>query len=210
MLWAVLALNASMFVIEFGAGWLAGSTSLMADSLDMFGDAMVYGLSLFVIAKSVRWKAFSASAKGVFMLGFGVVVLGQAVAQAITGLVPDVGIMAGIGSLALAANIASLIMLTRHREDDVNMRSAWICSRNDLIANVGVLAAAALVALTGTPWADIAVGVAIAGLFIHSAIGVLRDARDQRATPATRADDADPSPDNHPSSVNDAETQHGA
>lgn len=196
MLWAVLVINAAMFGVEFGAGWLATSTSLMADSLDMLGDALVYGLSLFVVAKSTRWKATSAGAKGVFMLSFGLLVLGQAAVRAIVGDVPEVGIMAAVGLLALAANIVSLVLLTRHRDDDVNMRSSWICSRNDLIANVGVLIAAALVALTGTLWPDIAVGVVIAGLFVHSSIGVLRDARakftEPSDPPAVEADGSQP------------------
>lgn len=199
MLWAVLFINAAMFGVEFGAGWVAASTSLMADSLDMLGDALVYGLSLFVVARSTRWKATSAGAKGVFMLGFGLLVLGQAAVRAVVGDVPQVGIMAAVGLLALAANIASLVLLTRHRDDDVNMRSSWICSRNDLIANAGVLAAAALVALTGTLWPDIAVGVVIAALFVHSSIGVLRDARAQFTEPGDlpAADAEGSEPRNH-------------
>lgn len=183
MLWAVLAINTVLFVIEFGAGWVAASTSLMADSLDMLGDALVYGLSLFVVAKSLRWKAGSAAVKGVFMLGFGLLVLAQAVAQAMTGQLPHVGLMAAVGLLALVANVASLVLLTRHRDDDVNMQSSWICSRNDLVANIGVLIAAACVALTGTLWADLVVGVVIAAVFVYSSIGVLRDAYANWAEP---------------------------
>ncbi len=177
VLWVVLAINAVMFVIEFAAGWLAASTALLADSLDMLGDSLVYSLSLFVVAKSVRWKAISAGFKGMVMLGFGLLVLGQAVAKAIAGHAPQPGIMAVVGAAALAANIVCLVLLTRHRGDDVNMRSSWICSRNDLFANSGVLIAAALVALTGSLWPDVIVGVAIAALFLHSSVGVLRDAR---------------------------------
>ncbi|HET7314223.1 cation diffusion facilitator family transporter [Salinisphaera sp.] len=177
MLWIVLAINAGMFAVEFGAGWLASSTALMGDSLDMLGDALVYGLSLFVVARSGHWKALSAGVKGLFMLGFGLLVLGEAAAEAIAGQAPQVGVMAAVGGLALIANLVCLALLTRHRDDDVNMRSSWICSRNDLFANVGVLGAAALVALSGSLWPDIAVGIIIAGLFLHSAIGVLRDAR---------------------------------
>ncbi|MES1945301.1 cation diffusion facilitator family transporter [Salinisphaera sp. PC39] len=177
MLWAVLAINASMFLVEFTAGWLAASNALMGDSLDMLGDTLVYGLSLFVVARSDRWKAVSAGFKGTIMLGFGLLVLGDAVAKAWSGDTPQYGIMAAVGLLALLANTLCLVLLTRHRGDDVNMRSAWVCSRNDLVANSGVLVAAALVAGTGSRWPDVIVGAAIAALFLRSAIGVLGQAR---------------------------------
>lgn len=176
MLWTVLCINAVMFVVEFTAGWLAGSNALMGDSLDMLGDSLVYGLSLFVVARSVRWKAVSAGFKGAIMLTLGLLVLADAIVKAWSGAVPQYGVMAVIGTLALAANTVCLLLLTRHRGDDVNMSSAWICSRNDLIANTGVLIAAGLVALSGSRWPDVIVGAAIASLFIRSAIGVLRQA----------------------------------
>ncbi len=178
MLWAVLAINAAMFVVEFTAGWWAGSTALMADSLDMLGDAMVYGLSLFVVARSLQWKAVSAGFKGLIMLAFGLLVLGEALYKAISGHPPESGLMMTIGGVALAANIACLILLTRHRDDDVNMRSSWICSRNDLFANTGVIVAAVLVYFSQSVWPDIIVGTIIAALFLQSSIGVLRQARD--------------------------------
>jgi len=181
MLWAVLCIIAVMFVVEFGAGWWAGSTSLLGDSLDMLGDAMVYGLSLFVVARHVRWKAVSAGVKGCIMFGFGLLVLGEAVHRALVGQPPQASLMLAIGTMALAANMACLFLLTRHREDDVNMRSSWICSRNDLIANAGVIAAGAVVAFTGSIWPDITVGVIIAGLFLQSSVGVLKDAWNQYA-----------------------------
>ncbi|MGB7755815.1 MAG: cation diffusion facilitator family transporter [Salinisphaera sp.] len=177
MLWAVLSINTLMFAAEFGAGWWAGSTALLGDSLDMLGDALVYGLSLFVVARSVQWKAISAAAKGALMLGLGLLVLGEALAKTLSGHVPDSGFMMGVGAVALAANIVCLFLLTRHRDDDVNMRSSWICSRNDLFANGGVIVAGLLVALTDTVWPDVIVGAAIAVLFLQSSIGVLRDAR---------------------------------
>lgn len=176
VLWAVLALNATMFVVEFGAGWLASSAALLGDSLDMLGDALVYGLSLFVVARSPRWKAVSAGCKGAVMLAFGLLVLGEAVHKALYGTTPEAGLMAVVGVLALAANVACLWLLTRHRDDDVNMGSAWVCSRNDLVANSSVLIAAALVAATGSLWPDVIVGAGIALLFLVTALGVLRDA----------------------------------
>lgn len=176
MLWAVLCVNATMFAVEFGAGVLAGSTALLGDSLDMLGDAMVYALSLVVIAKSLRWKAMSAGIKGAVMLVFSVLVLLEAIHKAVAGAVPASALMMVIGSAALLANMACLLLLTRHREDDVNMRSAWVCSRNDLVANTGVIVAGIAVHVTQSVWPDILVGGAIAVLFFQSSIGVLRDA----------------------------------
>lgn len=190
MLWAVLAINAAMFAVEFGAGWWAGSTALMGDSLDMLGDAMVYGLSLFVVAKSLRWKAVSAGVKGAIMLGFGILVLGEAIHKAASGFAPESSLMIGIGALALVANVLCLILLTRHREDDVNMRSSWVCSRNDLFANSGVIAAGVLVMITGSVWPDVIVGFAIAVLFLQSSVGVLRDAWQRYAESGVSADSA--------------------
>ncbi len=177
MLWIVLGINAVMFCVEFGAGWLAGSTALLADSLDMLGDTLVYSLSLIVVARGDRWKAVSAAFKGVIMLAFGLLVLAEAAGKAYAGDPPVVGLMAGVGLLALVSNSFCLYLLTRHRDDDVNMRSSWVCSRNDLIANSGVLLAAGLVLLSGSRWPDVIIGVLIAGVFLRSAIGVLRQAR---------------------------------
>lgn len=186
MLWTVLAINAVMFVVEFTAGWLASSNALLGDSLDMLGDTLVYSLSLFVVARSTRWKAVSAAFKGTVMLGFGLLVLGDAVSKALFGSVPQPAAMAAVGTVALAANTFCLMLLTRHRNDDVNMSSAWICSRNDLIANSGVLAAAGLVVWSGSRWPDVIVGGAIATLFVYSSIGVLRDAWKSAAGAAER------------------------
>ena len=177
MLWLVLTINAVMFVTEFTAGLIAGSTALLADSLDMLGDTMVYSLSLLVLAWSPRWKALSAGVKGTIMLGFGGLVLIEAAYKAYAGSAPVSVAMMSVGAVALVANIACLILLTRHREDDVNMRSAWICSRNDLFANSGVIIAGALVWATASVWPDVLVGSAIAVLFVSSGWGVLRDAR---------------------------------
>ena len=176
MLWAVLAINAVMFLAEFSAGLVAGSTALLGDSLDMLGDTMVYTLSLLVLHRGARWKALSAGVKGAIMLGFGVIVLAEALYKMVAGATPTSWLMMVVGAVALAANLACLVLLTRHRQDDVNMRSAWICSRNDLFANTGVIAAGALVWVSGSVWPDVLVGTAIAALFVASACGVLRDA----------------------------------
>ena len=177
MLWLVLAINAVMFVTEFTAGLIAGSTALLGDSLDMLGDTMVYALSLCVLVWSARWKALSAGVKGTVMLGFGALVLAEAAYKAYAGTVPVSGAMMSVGAVALVANIVCLILLTRHREDDVNMRSAWICSRNDLFANSGVIIAGVLVWLTASVWPDVLVGSVIAVLFMSSGWGVLGEAR---------------------------------
>lgn len=172
----LLAINATMFVVEFAAGWLGSSTALLGDSLDMLGDGIVYGFSLFVVARSLRWKAISAAVKGGIMVVFGIAVLLEAAIRLASPEQPQSALMATVGALALAANGVCLFLLTRHRGDDVNMRSAWVCSRNDLIANTAVLLAAALVFALGSPWPDIVVGVGIAALFLRSSFAVLRDA----------------------------------
>jgi Co/Zn/Cd efflux system component len=172
----VLAINVAMFLVEAVAGLLAGSTALLADSADMLGDALVYGFSLYVIARGAPWEARAALLKATVMAAFGAGVLVQVGAKLARGLTPDADVMAGIGLLALAANASVLAFLWRHRADDLNMRSVWLCSRNDVIANAGVLLAAGGVALTGSGWPDIAVGLAIAALFVLSAVDVVRAA----------------------------------
>jgi len=176
VLWIVLAINAIMFVVEGGAGLLAHSTSLLADALDMLGDALVYGFSLFVLARSVRWQAGAALAKGCFMLAFGLAVLGEAIHKVFNPALPDVATMGTIGTIALAANLVCFSLLYRHRSDNLNMSSTWVCSRNDLLANVGVLLAAGASYLLVSRWPDIVVGCVIASLFLGSAIGVLSQA----------------------------------
>lgn len=176
VLYVVLAINAVMFLFEFVSGWLARSTALLGDSLDMFGDASVYALTLYVLHRSERTRAGAALVKGAFMLLFGLVVIGDAVRKSVLGVLPDAEWMGAVGIIALAANTVCFVLLYRHRGDDLNMRSTWLCSRNDLIANTSVLGAAALVGLTGTLWPDVAVGIAIAALFLHSAWQVLTEA----------------------------------
>ena len=173
----VLWINAVMFVVEFVAGLASHSTALLADSVDMLGDAIVYGFSLYVVGRGVVWQARAALLKGGIMAAFDAGVLAEVVVKIARGLVPSPDLMIGIGCLAFAANGAVLIFLWRHRGDDINMRSAWLCSRNDVIANASVLLAAGGVALTGSAWPDILVGLAIALMFGTSAVQVLRDAR---------------------------------
>jgi len=175
VLWIVLALNAAMFFVEGYAGLVAHSTSLLADALDMLGDALVYGFSLFVLNRPAQWQARAALAKGAFMLIFGLAVLAEAASKTLVATMPAAHTMGIIGALALAVNLACFFMLYRHRADNLNMSSTWLCSRNDLIANAGVLVAAGATYLLASRWPDILVGVAIAALFLKSAVSVLRD-----------------------------------
>jgi len=173
---AVLGINLAMFAIEVTAGLLAGSTALLADSLDMLGDALVYGFSLYVVARSEAWKAGAALLKGGIMGAFGFFVLGHAGYKLLYPQVPHVEAVGSIGLLALAANSLCLILLWRHRAADVNMRSVWLCSRNDIIANMSVLAAAGGIGLTHSQGPDLLIGLGIAALFLHSSLQVMRDA----------------------------------
>ena len=185
MLLIVLWINAAMFALEFGAGLVAHSTALLADSVDMLGDAVVYGFSLYVIGRSARWQARGALLKGTIMAAFAAGIAVEIAVKLTRGVTPDGDVMSLVGTVALLANAVALICLWRHRSDDLNMRSAWLCSRNDVIANVGVLAAAGAVRFTGSAWPDVLVGVAIAGLFGSSALAIIRQALSVRS--ATRA-----------------------
>ena len=174
-----LWINVAMFLVECVAGVIANSTALLADSVDMLGDAIVYGFSLYVVARGTIWHARSALLKGLIMAAFGVGVLVQVVVKLLAGLTPSAEIMGGIGLLALIANAVCLALLWPRRTDDINMRSAWVCSLNDVGANVAVLVAGAAVALSGSGWPDIIVGLLIACMFGASAVNVIRSATRQ-------------------------------
>jgi cation diffusion facilitator family transporter len=171
----VLVINAVLFVVEAGAGLLAHSTALLADSLDMLGDSLVYGFSLYVLWRSAEWKAGAAVLKGVVMAAFGIGVLAEAVYKMTAAVVPAAETMGIIGLLVLLGNGLCFLPLFRHRSDDLNMRSTWLCSRNDIMANLAVLVAAAGVRIFDSGWPDILVGAAIAGLFLRSALTVLHE-----------------------------------
>ena len=173
----VLVLNAVMFVVELTAGLLAGSVALLADSLDMLGDALVYAFSLWVVGRGLAWKAWAAVAKAGVMAAFGLFVLGELICKLILPQPPGFEAMGAIGLLALAVNTACFIQLWRHRGEDINMRSVWLCSRNDLFANSAVLLAALAVWQTASPWPDLAVGAFISALFLRTAWSVASDAR---------------------------------
>lgn len=172
----VLIINAVMFFVEFGAGLVAGSAALMADASDMLGDALVYGVSLYALSRSDRWKAGAATLKGALILILGVSILVNVVVKIISGVPPTSTLMLIFGGAALVANIICLSLLWRIRGQDVNMRSSFECSRNDVISNFGVLVAAGAVALFASPWPDILIGSAMAVLVLRSAFNVLGDA----------------------------------
>lgn len=171
----VLLINAVMFVVEFTMGWRARSSALMADSLDMFGDALVYGFSLYVLNKSQQWRATAALLKGIIISAFGLVVLAEVGLKLFSDIIPEAHTMGFIGALALLANLICLQLLMKHRNDDLNMKSTFICSRNDIISNVGVLVAAIVVNFTQSKWPDIVIGLIIATLFLRSAFPIITE-----------------------------------
>jgi len=174
VLWAVLGINAAMFVVEIGAGLAAGSASLQADALDFLGDAANYATSLFVVGMALRYRASAALAKGITMAAFGLWVIGMAVWHAAHGTLPSAFTMGTIGVAALVANIASFGLLWAYRKGDANMRSAWICTRNDVLGNIAVMFAALGVFGTGTGWPDVIVAACMAGLALQGAFVVMR------------------------------------
>jgi Co/Zn/Cd efflux system component len=177
VLWAVLAINAGMFGVEVVAGIAAGSASLQADALDFLGDAGNYGISLLVAGMALRRRAQAALVKGAAMAAFGIWVAGTIVWHAVYGTLPAAGTMGAIGSLALVANAACFALLWAHRSGDSNRRSAWICSRNDVLGNLAVLLAAFGVFGTRAGWPDLVVAGVMAALALQGAWVVIRQAR---------------------------------
>ena len=183
----VLVVNAVMFVVEASAGLTAQSVSLQADALDFLGDSLNYATALYVLAKSFRWRAGAALIKGLAMVTFGLFVLGMSLHNAVTGATPEAPVMGVIGFMALAANLGSALLLYRFRKADANLRSVWLCSRNDAVGNLAVLGAAAGVAMTGTLWPDLAVGLLMASLAIWAGQSVLRQALGELRQPQAAA-----------------------
>ena len=169
VLWAVLAINAAMFLVEIGAGLAAGSASLQADALDFFGDAANYAISLLVVGMALRYRAMAALAKGATMGLFGFWIIGAVIWHALHGTLPSAITMGAVGFAALAANAISIGLLWAYRDGDANMRSAWICTRNDVLGNLAVLFAAAGVFGTGTGWPDVIVAAIMASLALQGA-----------------------------------------
>jgi len=174
----VIAINAAMFLVEMTAGQLSGSQALKADALDFFADSVTYGASLIVIGMALRTRALVAAAKGVSLLLMGAWVLGSTIYRVFSmGVPPEAGVMGIVAVLALAANVASVLILVRYKDGDANVRSVWLCSRNDAISNVAVMVAALGVWGTATGWPDLIVAGIMASLFLTSAVRILIQAR---------------------------------
>lgn len=175
-LWAVMFINAAMFVVEMTAGTMAESQALKADALDFFADAMTYGISLAVIGASLRVRSTAAFAKGISLIVIGLWVFGSTVYRVMVQGVPDAGVMGVIGFMALAANLLSVVILMAYKDGDANVRSVWLCSRNDAIGNVAVMIAALGVWGSATAWPDLVVAGIMASLFLYSAWQILTQA----------------------------------
>ncbi|MDO9604437.1 cation transporter [Hydrogenophaga sp.] len=188
ILWIALIVNAAMFLVEIGAGFQSGSLSLLADAVDFAGDALNYAVSLAVLASALAWRARAAMLKAVSMMGFGVYVLGAAVWSVWHGGVPQATTMGVVALLALVANVAVAWMLYAFREGDANMRSVWLCSRNDAIGNVAVFMAALGVFGTGSAWPDLLVASLMAALALHGGWTVLRQARGELGEDSAKED----------------------
>lgn len=173
-LWAVIAINGAMFFVEMAAGHMARSQALQADALDFFADAVTYGISLAVIGSSLRVRTAAAAAKGISLFLMGLWVFGATIYRVFYHGVPEAPVMGVIGFLALAANLASVWLLINYKDGDANVRSVWLCSRNDAIGNVIVMLAALGVWGTATAWPDLIVAAIMAGLFLSSSVQILR------------------------------------
>lgn len=175
-LWAVLTINALMFVGELVAGLLADSSALLADAADNLGDAVVYGVSLYALYRDAAHRVRAALLMGVIETLFGLCILADVGFKIVHGANPIGPVMMAVAAVALLGNLACFMMLMKHRGDDLNMKAVWLCSRNDVIGNAGVIAAGGLVLATGLLWPDLVVATIIALLFIHTAVGVTREA----------------------------------
>ena len=172
----VMAINFVMFIVEFSGGVAAQSSALMADSVDMLGDGVVYALSLYALHRGAQWEAGAAIVKGIITFVFGAAVLWEIADKIVNGVPPSSSLMLFFGGTALAANVVCLALLWRFRNRNVNMSSTFECSRNDVVSNVGVIVAAGLVHMSGSVWPDIVVGGLIASIFLRSSWRVPRDA----------------------------------
>lgn len=185
ILWVALVVNAVMFGVELFSGWAAGSVSLLADAVDFFGDAANYAVSLFVLGMASIWRSRTALIKGLTMGGYGLFVLGAALWSAASGTVPEHVTMGSIGFVALLANLLVAVLLFSYRNGDSNMRSVWLCTRNDAIGNVAVMLAALGVFGTGAGWPDIVVAAIMGVLGLSAARTVITQARAEMKVAAT-------------------------
>ena len=183
----VLSINVVLFLVGAAAGFRQGSNALVSDAADSLGDALVYALSLYVVGRNVRWKAISALSKGLIQLAFGLVAAAAVVYKLAHPSIPSATVVGVVGVFSLIGNLACAWLLLRHRHEDLNMHSVWLCSRNDVINNIAVIAAGVLVGMLHSQWPDLIVGALIAGLFLHTCYGVIRRAlRDLASTDPAR------------------------
>jgi len=176
----LLAINAAMFVVEISTGIVAESTGLIADSLDMLADAVVYGIGLYAVGRAASAKIGAALVSGYFQIALAFIVVLDVSRRAIFGSEPEPGYMVLIGLVALAANVVCLNLIAKHRDGGVHMRASWIFSKNDVIANVGVVLSGGVVFATGTRWPDLIVGFGIAYLVFRGALAIIADARSEQ------------------------------
>lgn len=177
----LLAINATMFVVEIVTGLIAESTGLIADSLDMLADAVVYGLGLYAVGREAGARIRAAFASGYFQMALAMIVAFDVGRRAVFGSDPEPGYMVLIGLVALAANVVCLRLITKHRDGGVHMRASYIFSKNDVIANAGVIVGGVLVYVTGVRWPDLVVGIAIAYVVFRGALAIIADARQERS-----------------------------
>ncbi|MFS6537965.1 cation diffusion facilitator family transporter [Idiomarina loihiensis] len=176
LLWTVLVLNGVMFFVEFIAGWLAESSGLIADSLDMLADTLVYAVSLYAVGKAIKYKANAAIFNGTLQTLLALLVLADVFQRLAFGSEPNANMMLWVAGLALVVNVACFALLYSSRNGDINIRASWICSRNDMIMNVGVIVSALLVAQLNMAWPDLVIATVIAIIVLRSAICIIKDA----------------------------------
>ena len=181
VLYWLLAINATMFIFEIGFGWLSESTALIADSLDMLADAIVYAIALYAVGKSIQHKANAALVSGYFQLGLGVLILLDIARRLFGESEPRSLFMIAVGLVALVANTICLLLIRKHNNDEVHMRASWIFSANDVIANLGVVVAGILVMVIEQRWPDIVIGSTISVLILRGAYRILSDAKQELA-----------------------------
>jgi len=180
----LLSINAAMFVLEIVTGILAESTGLIADSLDMLADAVVYGIGLYAVGRAASAKIRAAFASGYFQLALALIVALDVGRRAVFGSDPEPAFMMLVGLVALAANVVCLALIAKHRDGGVHMRASWIFSKNDVIANVGIIVSGGIVYVAGSRWPDLVVGIAIAYLVFRGALAIIDDARNERRAAA--------------------------
>ena len=185
VLWQLLAINGVLFVVELVVGWWAQSTGLIADSIDMLADATIYAIGLYAVGRSAAHKARAALLSGYFQGGLALLILVDILRRMIFGSEPVSLLMMGMGVVALIGNVICLLLINRHKDGEVHMRASWIFSKNDVIANVGVIVAGALVLWTGSRWPDLIIGLLIVGVVLRGAMQIIAEAREEQTEPET-------------------------